>query len=128
MWRFQQDMRILIKKYLETNLYIFCKNLYIFYKMSHLTPWYLFWRTVNILWFRYDFCYDYFRLRGPDSHIFIKIRIFCQKHQISTPGVLMYGLTPGVMVFFQELLIWFNLSMTFVMIIADFGVKFIYFL
>ena len=39
----------------------------------------------------------------------------------------MYRYTPGAMVFFQELLIWFNLSMTFVMIIAVFWVKFVYF-
>ena len=113
----------------EVKLEHFYQNTHILPKTSHLTPrgayvwtyplewWYFFRRTINMLQFKYDFCYDYFRFRGSNSYIFIKIRIFCQKRHIWPPGVLMYGLTPWCDgIFFEELLICFNFSMTFVMI------------
>jgi hypothetical protein len=91
--------------------------------MYGLTPWgdgIFFRRTINMLQFHYDFCYDYSRLQGSNWHMFVKICIFCIKRHIWPPGMPMYGLTPwGDGIFFKELLICFNFVMTFVMIIQD---------
>ncbi len=96
----------------------FNQNMHILPKTSHLTPWgayvwtyplgrwYLFQRTITMLQFQYDFCYDYSRLHGSNWHIFVKICIVCLNPHICPPGVPMYGLTPwGDGIFFKELFV-----------------------
>ncbi len=57
---------------------------------------------------------------GQISDFFLQICIFYLTCDIWPPGVPMYGLTPwSDGIFFEEQLIRFNFSMTYVMIIQD---------
>ena len=134
-------MRILLVKLVQ-----FCQNTHILHKTTHLTPWgaYVWMYPLGIgiyfeeLLISFNFNMTLFSLfqisRVKLAHFIVKIPIFCQKRHIWPPGVLMYALTPwGNAINFEELLIFFNFGMNYVMIVQDWGgklaifVKYVYF-